>query len=131
MMTLGDYQQPSVEGRPSVIVLPQVTLEELNSWHITTLYHQGKFSGLDSDGAHGHISAFLEFCNTFNKTGNLNERIRLQLFPYSLKDGAARWLRSLPPTSIHTWADLVGKFLAKYYPLSKTREKIAEITNFF
>ncbi|GJW46026.1 reverse transcriptase domain-containing protein [Tanacetum coccineum] len=45
--------------------------------------------------------------------------------------GAARiWLEKEPPRSIHTWDDLVAKFINQFFPPSKTTNLRNEITNF-
>ncbi|CAN6446970.1 unnamed protein product [Victoria cruziana] len=47
--------------------------------------------------------------------------LRLRLFPFSLKERARDWLKSLPPSvSIDTWEDLQREFLKKYFPIGKT-----------
>ena len=56
--------------------------------------------------------------------------IRLWLFPFSLKDKAKHWLNSKPPESITTWADLVQKLLAKFFPPAKMTKMRIEINNF-
>ncbi|GKE53573.1 reverse transcriptase domain-containing protein, partial [Tanacetum coccineum] len=45
--------------------------------------------------------------------------------------GAARiWLEKEPPRSIHTWEDLVSKFVNYFFPPSKTTNLKNDITNF-
>ncbi|GKA04416.1 RNA-directed DNA polymerase, eukaryota, reverse transcriptase zinc-binding domain protein [Tanacetum coccineum] len=56
--------------------------------------------------------------------------VKLILFPFSLKGAAETWLENELPNSITTWDDLVSKFLNRFYPHSKTRKIINEITNF-
>ncbi|KAI4299939.1 hypothetical protein L6164_033359 [Bauhinia variegata] len=46
------------------------------------------------------------------------------------RDGARRWLNSLPPGSLDTWDSLTQKFLTKYFPPSKTTKLRTEIVNF-
>ena len=54
-----------------------------------------------------HISNIFELCNTFRYNGVSDDAIRLQLFPFSLKDKTKHWLNSEPPNSFTAWADLV------------------------
>nr|GEX11505.1 hypothetical protein [Tanacetum cinerariifolium] len=42
------------------------------------------------------------------------------LFPFSLEGAAQTWLEKEPPRSIHTWEDLVSKFVNYFFPPSKT-----------
>ena len=66
----------------------------------------------------------------FRVNGVPNDAIRLRLFPFSLKDRAKEWLNSLPSGSISDWATLAQKFLAKYFPPTKTIKLCNGITNF-
>ncbi|XP_073037960.1 uncharacterized protein [Primulina eburnea] len=62
--------------------------------------------------------------------GVSDKLIRLRLFPFSLRDHARSWLQSLPLGSVTTWADLVTKFLSKYFPPAKSAQLKIDITNF-
>ena len=62
--------------------------------------------------------------------GVTEEAIRLRLSPSSLSDRAKQWLTFEPPNSIISWADLVHKFLTKYFPPAKTAQMRIEINNF-
>nr|GFB58242.1 reverse transcriptase domain-containing protein [Tanacetum cinerariifolium] len=52
------------------------------------------------------------------------------LFPFSLAGAARRWLEKEPPCSIHTWEDLVSKFINEFFPPSRTTNLRNEISNF-
>jgi len=54
--------------------------------------------------------------------------IRLRLFPFSLRDKARAWLRSLPLGYITTWDELTKVLLAKFFPPSKTASLQNQIT---
>ena len=56
--------------------------------------------------------------------------IRLQLFPFSLRDKAGAWFNSLPQESITTWAELSSKFLRRFFPPARTAKLRSDITNF-
>nr|GEZ57837.1 putative ribonuclease H-like domain-containing protein [Tanacetum cinerariifolium] len=43
---------------------------------------------------------------------------------------ACRWLEKEPPRSIHTWEDLVSKFINEFFPPSRTTNLRNEISNF-
>ncbi|KAH0729841.1 hypothetical protein KY285_000846 [Solanum tuberosum] len=62
-----------------------------------------------------HLMDFDEIMNTFHYNGASDDAIYLKAFPFSLKDDAKIWLRSLPSGSIHTWNEITTKFLDKYY----------------
>ena len=49
--------------------------------------------------------------------------IKLQLFPFSLRDGVATWFDSLPVGSVDTWEELVEAFMSRFFPLALTAER--------
>ncbi|GJX40099.1 reverse transcriptase domain-containing protein [Tanacetum coccineum] len=59
-----------------------------------------------------------------------HEAIKLMLFSFSLEGAARIWLEKEPPRSIHTWKDLVSKFVNYLFPPSKTTNLKNDITNF-
>ncbi|CAN6547006.1 unnamed protein product [Malus baccata var. baccata] len=61
---------------------------------------------------------------------SFHESIKLRLFPYTLKDGARKWLLTLPSGSITSWNQLSAVFLSKYYPASKTLDMRTQILTF-
>ncbi|GJY03235.1 hypothetical protein Tco_0361387 [Tanacetum coccineum] len=50
------------------------------------------------------------------QNGVLDDSLRLFLFPYSLTHHATAWFDRLPKNSIHTFEEMVSKFLSKYFP---------------
>ncbi|XP_070057107.1 uncharacterized protein [Nicotiana tomentosiformis] len=56
--------------------------------------------------------------------------IYLRAFPFTLKDDAKHWLRSLPQGSIRTWEQMTRKFITKYFSATKTGKFRREIHNF-
>nr|GEZ37289.1 reverse transcriptase domain-containing protein [Tanacetum cinerariifolium] len=59
-----------------------------------------------------------------------DDALRLSLFPYSLTHHAIAWYDRLPRNSIHTFEDMMRKFLSKYFPLSMVTKLRNEITDF-
>nr|GEY40537.1 retrovirus-related Pol polyprotein from transposon TNT 1-94 [Tanacetum cinerariifolium] len=47
-----------------------------------------------------------------------------------LHDISRRWLEKEPPRSIHSWEDLVSKFINEFFPPSRTTNLRNEISNF-
>jgi len=58
------------------------------------------------------------------------EAIRLQLFPFSLRDRASDWMQNEEPNSFTTWEGLSRAFLSKYFPHGKIARLRTEITSF-
>ncbi|GJZ24422.1 reverse transcriptase domain-containing protein [Tanacetum coccineum] len=59
-----------------------------------------------------------------------DDALRLSLFPYSLTHHATAWYDRLPRNSIHSFDDMMRKFLSKYFPPSMVTKLRNEITNF-
>ena len=55
------------------------------------MVQQQQFGGHPSEDPNGHISRFLELCDTVNMNRVDHDVIKLQLFPLSLKDKAKNW----------------------------------------
>ena len=46
--------------------------------------------------------------------------IKLQWFPFSLRDTTTSWFESLPYGSVNTWDELVEAFMGRFFPLALT-----------
>ena len=68
--------------------------------------------------------------NTVKLNGVRQKVIKLQLFPFSLRDIAATWFDSLPYGSVNTWEELMEAYLSRFFPPSLTSERRGEITTF-
>ena len=65
-----------------------------------------KFTGDDSGTTFEHIGQFILQCGEASP----NVIYKLRLLPLFLSGIAFTWFISLPPNSVHTWADLEQKF---------------------
>ena len=52
------------------------------------------------------------------------EVIKLQHFPFSLRDVAATWFESLPVGSVTNWEELVEAYMGRFFPPALTSERI-------
>ena len=68
--------------------------------------------------------------NTVKLNGVRLDVIKLQLFPFSLRDVAATWFDSLPVGSVNTWEELVERFMSIFFPPALTVKKRGEIIVF-
>nr|XP_009603781.1 uncharacterized protein LOC104098686 [Nicotiana tomentosiformis] len=68
--------------------------------------------------------------NTFRYNGASHNAIYLRAFPFSLKDDANQWLRSLPTGSIRTWEEMTTMFLEKHFSAAKIGRMRKEIHHF-
>ncbi|CAN6483239.1 unnamed protein product [Victoria cruziana] len=90
------------------------------------------FHRLATEDPYRHLDEFLDICATVKISHVDDGALRLRLFPFSLKERARDWLKSLPPAvNISTWEDLQREFLKKYFPIGKTNHYRRAISLFF
>ncbi|GJR23087.1 reverse transcriptase domain-containing protein [Tanacetum coccineum] len=82
------------------------------------------------DDANRHIDKFLEITQHMKQNGVYDDALHLSLFPYSLMHHAIAWYDHLPRNSIHSFDDMMRKFLSKYFPPSMVTKLRNEITKF-
>ena len=68
--------------------------------------------------------------NTMKLNGVNPYVIKLQLFPFSLRDVAATWFKSLPYGLVTTWKELVEAYLSRFFPPVLTSKRRGEIISF-
>ena len=68
--------------------------------------------------------------NTLKLNGVRPNVIKLQLFPFSLRDVATTWFDSLLVGSVNTWEKLVEAFMSRFFPPALTAERRGEIIIF-
>ena len=49
--------------------------------------------------------------------------IKLQLFPFSLRDVTTTWFESLPYKSMNNWEELVEAYMSRFFPLALTSKR--------
>ncbi|GJS53073.1 reverse transcriptase domain-containing protein [Tanacetum coccineum] len=121
--------QSSINGRGGPIspIPIQATDFGLHHHMIQQVQNTCQFHGLPGDDANRYIDNFLEITQHMKKNGVSGDAIRLSLFPYSLTHHAIAWYDRLPRNSIHSFDDIMRKFLSKYFPpsmVTKLRNKI-------
>ncbi|KAJ9703211.1 hypothetical protein PVL29_004838 [Vitis rotundifolia] len=124
--SMRNRMHPPHMSAPSCIVPP--TEQLVIRPHIVPLLPT--FHGMESENPYAHIKEFEEVCNTFQEGGSSIDKMRLKLFPFTLKDKAKIWLNSLRPRSIRTWTDLQAEFLKKFFPTHRTNGLKRQISNF-
>ncbi|KAL5827957.1 hypothetical protein ACOSQ3_019799 [Xanthoceras sorbifolium] len=126
--SLKDYLHPTHTATPSCIMFP-VNIPQLD-FKPGMIQLLPTFHGLDSENPYLHIREFEEVVATFHSQPNVLDSIRLNFFPFSLKDKAKSWLYSLRPRSIGTWAEMTEAFFNKYFPHHKTNNLKRQISTF-
>ena len=65
----------------------------------------------------------MRMANTVKMNGVRPEVIKLQLFPFSLRDVVATWFDSLLVGSVNTWEELVEAYMSRFFPPALIAER--------
>ena len=76
------------------------------------------------------MGRFLRMANTVKFNGVRSDVIKMQLFPFSLRDVASTWFESLPYGSVNNWEELVEAYMSRFFPYALTSERRGEIIVF-
>ncbi|GJU95448.1 reverse transcriptase domain-containing protein [Tanacetum coccineum] len=129
--TMAQLLEAPTEGYEDAIVVPEITADNFELKHgLLTLVQNKQFFGHDKEDPHAHIRYFNKITSTMKFPNVPSTSVKLMLFPFSLEGAARIWLEKEPPRSIHTWDDLVSKFINKFFPPSKTTNLRNEIMRF-
>ncbi|GKD81591.1 reverse transcriptase domain-containing protein [Tanacetum coccineum] len=129
--TMLELLQAPTEGYRDAIVIPAILAENFElKVGLLQLVTSSQFHGFERDDPHSHIRWFNKITSTLKYKNVPHEAIKLMLFLFSLEGAARIWLEKEPPRSIHTWEDLVSKFVNYFFPPSKTTNLKNDITNF-
>nr|GEW22762.1 reverse transcriptase domain-containing protein [Tanacetum cinerariifolium] len=127
--TMAKLLRAPTEGYAEAIVVLPILADQFELKHsLINMMTTGQFLGLDNP--HDHIRWFNKITSTIKYKDVPNSAIKLMLFPFSLAGATRRWLKKEPPRSIHTWEDLVSKFINEFFPPSRTTNLRNEISNF-
>ncbi|XP_051143085.1 uncharacterized protein LOC127259650 [Andrographis paniculata] len=116
--TLRELAVPDLIQHPLCITFYAIadnTEFELKSGLIHLLF---SFHGLAGEEPHKHLQKFDVMCTSMKPPGITEDQIKLQAFPFSLKDAAKDWLLNLPSGSVTTWMYMKRKFLESCRPLT-------------
>nr|GEY10746.1 reverse transcriptase domain-containing protein [Tanacetum cinerariifolium] len=129
--TMSKLLQEPTEGYGDAIVIPAILVEDFElKVGLLQLVTSSQFYGFERDDPHAHIPWFNKITYMLKYKNVPNDAIKLMIFPFSLKGAARTWLEKEPCRSIHTWEDLVSKFVNYFFPPSKTTNLKNEIMNF-
>ena len=65
----------------------------------------------------------MRMANIIKLNGLRQEVIKMQLFPFSLRDVATTWFDSLLVGSVNTWEELVVAYMGRFFPPAWTSER--------
>ena len=98
-----DFWRPIIQEEYSVVRQHAI---EANNFELkptlNTMVQQHQFTGHPSEDPNEHMRRFMRMANTVKLNGVKPEVIKLQLFPFSLRDVAVTWFDSLPMGSVNT-----------------------------
>ena len=129
--TMEDFWRPIIQEGYSAVRQPAI---EANNFELKlaliTMVQQHQFTGHPSKDPNEHMGRFMWMANIIKLNGVRLEVIKLQFFPFSLRDVAATWFESLPMGSVNTWKELVEAYMGIFFPLALTAERRGEIIVF-
>ena len=98
-----DFWRPIIQEEYSTVRQPVI---EANNFELKpaliTMVQQHQFTGHPSEDPNEHMGRFMRMANTVKLNGVRPEVIKLQLFPFSLRDVEPTWFYSLLVGSVNT-----------------------------
>ena len=126
-----EFWRPIIQEEYSAVRQPLI---EANNFELKpaliTMVQQHQFTGHPSEDPNEYFGRFMRIANNVKLNGVRPYVIKLQLFPFSLRDVAAILFDSLPVGSVNSWEELVEAFMSGFFPLTLTVEKRGEIIVF-
>ena len=129
--TIEDFWRPIIQEEYSAV--RQLAIEANNfvlKPALITMVQQNQFTGHPSEDPNEHIGRFMRMKNTVKLNGVKLDVIKLQLFPFSLRDTTTTWFDSLPVGLVNTWEELVEAYMSIFFPPSLSIERRGEIIVF-
>ena len=100
----------------STLIAPTTNAEscEINV-ALLNLVMKYQFYCLPSEDAATHLNNFVDLCAMQTKKDVDNDIVKLNLFPFSLRDRAKTWFSSWPKNSVDSWNKCKDAFISKYF----------------
>ena len=94
------------------------------------MVQQNQFTKHPSEDPSKHLGRFMRMENVVKMNGVNLDVIKLQIFPFSLRDTTASLFESLPHGLVRNWEELVEAYLNRFFPSALTLEIKGEIISF-
>ena len=121
--TMEDFWRSIIQEEYFVVRQPAI---EANNFELKlaliNMVQQHQFTSHLSEDPNEHMGRFMRMANTVKSNGVRLEVIKLQLFPFSLRDVAATWFDSFPIGSVNSWEELVEAYMSRFFPPALTYE---------
>ena len=116
-----DFWRPIIRDEYSTVRQPAI---EANNFELKKsliiMVQQHQYTGYPSEHPNEHMGRFMRIENTVKLNGVRPKVIKLQLFPFSLRNVAATWFESLPYGSMNNWKELVEAYMTRFFPPTLT-----------
>ena len=97
-----DFWRPVIQDEYSVVKQPTIAANNFElKPTLITMVQQHQFTVHPSEDPNEHMGRFMRMANSVKLNGVKPEVIKLQLFPFSLRDVAVTWFESLPIKSVN------------------------------
>ena len=129
--TMEDFWRPIIQEKYYTVRQPAIETKNFElKPTLITMAQQHQFTGHPSEDPNEHMGRFMRMANTVKLNGVRPEVIKLQLFPFSLRDVASTWFDSLPVGLVNRWEELVEAYMNRFFPPALTFERIGEMIVF-
>ena len=122
-----NFWRPVIQDEYSAVRQPAI---EANNFELKptliTMVQQHQFTRHPSEDLNEDMGRFMRMKNTVKLNGVRPEVIKLQLFPFSLRDVTATWFESLSVGSENKWEELVEAYMSRFFPPALTSERRGE-----
>ena len=126
-----DFWRPIIQEEYFAVRQPAI---EANNFEmklaLITMVQQHQFIGHPSEDPNEHMGRFMRMANIVKLNGVRPEVIKLQLFPFSLRDVVVIWFESFPMGLVNTWEELVETYMSRFFPLALIAKRRGEIIVF-
>ena len=126
-----EFWRPVIRDEYSVVRQPAKVANNFElKLALIIMVQQHQYTGHPGEDPNEHMGRFMRMANTVKLNGVRPEVIKLQLFPFSLRDVAATWFESLPYGSVKNWEELVEAYMSRFLTHALTSERRGEIIVF-
>ena len=126
-----DFWRPVIQDQYYAVRQPAI---EANNFELKptliTMVQQHQYIGHPIEDPNEHMGRFLRMENTLKLNGVRPEVIKMQLFPFSLRDVETTLFVSLPYGSVSNWEELVEAYMSRFFHPTLTSERRGEIIVF-
>ena len=114
--TMEEFRRPIIREEYSAVRQPPI---EANNFELKptliSMVQQPQFTSYPSKDPNEHLGSFMRMANIVKLNGVRPDVIKLQLFPFSLRDVSATWFDSFPVGLVNTWEELVEAYMSIFF----------------